>query len=227
MGSQEKIEKLQRAQWLRAAILGANDGLLSTTSLMIGVAAAKQDRQSILLSGFAGAIAGACSMAVGEFVSVSTQRDIEKSTNNIIIPNTNVHHETKLEISDISNTPGRSPFMKVLAEDTKRSVVEAQVEEEEEVLPNPYKASAASALSFLCGSMPPLASALFITQNVIRIVVIAVVASITLAFFGGFGAYLGGSPVKVSGMRVLLGGWIAMAITYGLLIPFEQVGDSD
>ncbi|GLT26944.1 hypothetical protein SLA2020_019790 [Shorea laevis] len=73
----KRIQWLQRAQWLRAAILGANDGLLSTTSLMLGVGAAKEDRQSIILSGLGGALAGACSMAVGEFVSVSTQRDIE------------------------------------------------------------------------------------------------------------------------------------------------------
>ncbi|XP_031401105.1 vacuolar iron transporter homolog 4-like [Punica granatum] len=73
-----RSEALQRAQWLRAAILGANDGLLSTTSLMLGVGAAREDRQSMVLSGLAGALAGALSMAVGEFVSVSTQRDIEE-----------------------------------------------------------------------------------------------------------------------------------------------------
>lgn len=69
-----KVQRLRRAQWLRAAILGANDGLLSTTSLMLGVGAAKEDRRSMVLSGLAGAVAGACSMAVGEFVSVSTQK---------------------------------------------------------------------------------------------------------------------------------------------------------
>lgn len=71
-------EVFRRAQWLRAAILGANDGLLSTTSLMLGVGAAKESKQVMVLSGVAGAVAGALSMAVGEFVSVSTQRDIEK-----------------------------------------------------------------------------------------------------------------------------------------------------
>ncbi|KAF2312535.1 hypothetical protein GH714_034994 [Hevea brasiliensis] len=75
----QRAKRLQRAQWLRAAILGASDGLLSTTSLMLGVGAAEEDGQSMILSGLAGAFAGACSMAVGEFVSVSTQRDIEKA----------------------------------------------------------------------------------------------------------------------------------------------------
>lgn len=84
-GRSEALQK--RAQWLRAAILGANDGLLSTTSLMLGVGAARDDRQSMVLSGLAGALAGALSMAVGEFVSVSTQRDIERVNNNdFLIP---------------------------------------------------------------------------------------------------------------------------------------------
>ncbi|KAL2536483.1 putative membrane protein [Forsythia ovata] len=75
------IELIERGQWLRAAILGANDGLLSTTSLMLGVGAAKEDKWLMIISGLAGAVAGACSMAVGEFVSVSTQRDIELQAN--------------------------------------------------------------------------------------------------------------------------------------------------
>ncbi|KAL2482351.1 putative membrane protein [Forsythia ovata] len=75
------IELIERGQWLRAAILGANDGLLSTTSLMLGVGAAKEDKWLMIISGLAGAVAGACSMAVGEFVSVSTQRDIELHAN--------------------------------------------------------------------------------------------------------------------------------------------------
>ncbi|KAK9064968.1 hypothetical protein SSX86_016351 [Deinandra increscens subsp. villosa] len=76
-----RVERLQRAQWLRAAILGANDGLLSTTSLMMGVGAAREGQWFMILSGIAGAVAGACSTAVGEFVSVSTQRDIELVVN--------------------------------------------------------------------------------------------------------------------------------------------------
>ncbi|XP_022741830.1 vacuolar iron transporter homolog 5-like [Durio zibethinus] len=185
------MEREQRAQWLRATILGANDGLLSTTSLMLGIGAAKDDRRSMILSGLAGALAGACSMAVGEFVSVSTQRDIEQAASACCTSKT--------------DTVG------ILMQDHHK----------EKGLPNPYKAAAASALAFLCGSVVPLASAAFIAQNVIRIVVIAVVTSIALAFFGCFGAYLGGLPVSMSAARVVVGGWIAMAITYGLLKPFD------
>ncbi|KAI9386055.1 hypothetical protein POPTR_011G146100v4, partial [Populus trichocarpa] len=180
-----KVQRLRRAQWPRAAILGANDGLLSTTSLMLGVGAAKEDRRYMVLSGLAGAVAGACSMAVGEFVSVSTQKDIEKET--------------------------------VIQEDGKRSPEILREDDGEEVLTNPYKAAVASGVSFLIGSCVPSLSAVLVAQNVVRIVVIAVVASIALAFFGGFGAYLGGSPIRISAVRILLGGWIAMAITFGLL----------
>ncbi|XP_039158506.1 vacuolar iron transporter homolog 5-like [Eucalyptus grandis] len=178
-------ELLQRAQWLRAAILGANDGLLSTTSLMLGVGAARDDRRSMVFSGIAGALAGALSMAVGEFVSVSTQREIEQAN----------------------------------LEKRQEAICE------EEALPNPYKAAAASALAFLCGSLFPLLPAIFVAQHTLRVVFVVVVASIALALFGGVGAHLGGSPVKVSAARVLVGGWIAMGITYGLLKPFDKDDD--
>lgn len=101
--AQEKVlQGLQRAQWLGAAILGANDGLLSTASMMLGIGAAKDDQESMIISGIAGALAGACSMAVGEFVSVTltTQRDIEKST----------IHKT------CSDEPNRSPFVNLASE---------------------------------------------------------------------------------------------------------------
>lgn len=119
-------------------------------------------------------------------------------------------------------SPGRSPVMKVIQEDGKRSPEILREDDGEEVLTNPYKAAVASGVSFLIGSCVPSLSAVLVAQNVVRIVVIAVVASIALAFFGGFGAYLGGSPIRISAVRILLGGWIAMAITYGLLKPFDK-----
>ncbi|XP_068649242.1 vacuolar iron transporter homolog 4-like [Aristolochia californica] len=176
-------DRVQRGQWLRAAILGANDGLLSTTSLMLGIGAAKKDRQSMVLSGLAGAVAGACSMAVGEFVSVSTQRDIEK----------------------MANQRGNKQM--------------------EEILPNPFKAAVASGFAFLLGSLVPLLSAAFVRTYRTRILMLPLVTSIALAAFGGVGASLGGSPVRVSALRVLIGGWIAMAITYGLLKPLQDHDD--
>ncbi|KAI8020593.1 hypothetical protein LOK49_LG04G01404 [Camellia lanceoleosa] len=128
-----RLKRLQRAQWLRAAILGANDGLLSTTSLMLGVGAAKEDQHSMILSGLAGAVAGACSMAVGEFVSVSTQRDIEKET--LCHPSKTEQHgeenggEIKLHITTgpngttvIDTNPGRTSTCKKMACDVEQSL---------------------------------------------------------------------------------------------------------
>ncbi|GMI94025.1 hypothetical protein like AT3G43660 [Hibiscus trionum] len=209
---------VQRAQWIRAAILGANDGLLSTASLMLGVGAANDERRSMILSGLAGALAGACSMAVGEFVSVSTQRDIEKALKTDITAHQDdvEKHEimSPVIILDPNLPQGLSPIEKV--------VTLVQDDDKENTLPNPYKAASASALAFLCGSVVPLLSAALIEQHVIRIVVIAVVSSIALLVFGCFGAYIGGSPVRVLAARVMFGGWIAMAITYGLLKPFDK-----
>lgn len=230
-------ERIQRGQWIRAAILGANDGLLSTTSLMLGVGAAKEDRRSMVLSGLAGALAGACSMAVGEFVSVSTQRDIQKATTS-----TNCERVMKLDITSVKETklhetepklptifsPGRSPMMKVVIEDAKTFPSSSELRDDlQEVLPNPFKAAAASALAFLCGSFVPLLPAILFARYIVRIVVIAMVTSLALVLFGGFGAHLGGSPVRVSAVRVLVGGWIAMGVTYGLLKPFDSEGRND
>ncbi|TXG50157.1 hypothetical protein EZV62_026032 [Acer yangbiense] len=251
----EHRRMVQRSQWIRAAILGANDGLLSTTSLMLGVGAAKEDRRSMVLSGLAGALAGAFSMAVGEFVSVSTQRDIERSinfTSNVQIPDpvagpTTSVNETALAMSNVASTniftakltndlnekmsplffsPGRSPIMKVITEDaktnTKKLSSPRKENEDQEVFPNPFKAAVASAMAFLCGSFVPLLPALLFTRYIIRMVVIVIVTTIALAVFGGFGAHLGSSPIRISAARVVVGGWIAMGITYGLLKPFDR-----
>ncbi|KAB2634241.1 vacuolar iron transporter 4-like [Pyrus ussuriensis x Pyrus communis] len=174
-----KTEQAQRAQWLRAALLGASGGLLSTTSLMLGVGAAKVDRWTMILSGIAGAVAGACSMAVGEFVSVSTRR-----------------------------------YRKDFSFKTEH--------EGEESLPSPHKAASASALAFLCGSLVPLLSAVFIPQNTIRIAVVVMVASIALAFFGGVGARMGGSPAMPYAFRVLVGGWLPWQSLTACFMPYEK-----
>ncbi|KAG6735247.1 hypothetical protein POTOM_062210 [Populus tomentosa] len=234
----QKVQRLRRAQWLRAAILGANDGLLSITSLMLGVGAAKEDSRSMVLSGLAGALAGACSMAVGEFVSVSTQRDIERETVrdfsskndgkdspgiglDVTATLASMNGEAKLDdspgnmqfakliseptqrrspsmIHEPKLPPGMSPAMKIIQEDAKKSAEIMLEDDREEVLTNPYKASIASGLSFLIGSCVPLLSAMHVAQNVVSTVMIPVVASVALAFFGGLGAYLGGPPVRIS-----------------------------
>ncbi|KAF8405611.1 hypothetical protein HHK36_010518 [Tetracentron sinense] len=245
----QRAERVQRAQWLRAAILGANDGLLSTTSLMLGVGAAKEDRRSMVLSGISGAIAGACSMAVGEFISVSTQRDIEKmgvsdseaqlhgvkliinSSTATASPITNSSSRLSELTSSLPMSPAASRRISELSNSAAaRSPMMRVITEDEKskareeiILPNPVKAAAASALAFLCGSLVPLVSAFLVNDDKARIYVLALATSIALALFGGIGAHLGGSPaVGVSAARVLFGGWAAMAITFALLKPFDN-----
>ncbi|CAI8617865.1 unnamed protein product [Vicia faba] len=179
------IDYFQRAQWLRAAMLGANDGLITVASLMIGVGAIKEDISVMLLAGFAGLVAGACSMAIGEFVSVYTQYDIEVA-------------QMKRE-REANNTNG---------------VVNDESAEREK-LPNPFQAALASALAFSVGAVMPLLAAAFIKDHRIRMSAVAAVVSMALLVFGGIGALVGKTPVMRSCVRVLIGGWMAMAITFG------------
>uniref|UniRef100_A0A7N0T7V2 Vacuolar iron transporter n=1 Tax=Kalanchoe fedtschenkoi TaxID=63787 RepID=A0A7N0T7V2_KALFE len=235
----DDIDQLERAQWLRAAILGANDGLLSTASLMLGVAAAKESKSAMMLGGLSGALAGACSMAVGEFVSVSTQRDIElkamksisrqkftNGTNGIssLVPSPTPSHI--MSPSPARNVhPVLSPVMQVI-EDDHYSMKSKDNDEFIRTLPSPVKAAVASAMSFLFGSCVPLFSTMLVSNDSLRAVVVAVVTSLALAIFGAVGARLGGSPMRVSALRVLIGGWVAMGVTYGLLKPFDNIDDN-
>lgn len=175
-----------RAQWLRAAVLGANDGLVSVASLMIGVGAVNQTAKAMLVSGLAGLVAGACSMAIGEFVSVYAQYDIEVA---------------QMERESLES--GGSEAGK-----------------EKEGLPNPLMAAGASALAFGLGAVLPLLAGGFIRSWGARVGVVCAVSSLGLAGFGAAGAVLGGANVSKSALRVLLGGWLAMLVTYGVLRLF-------
>ncbi|KAK2383603.1 hypothetical protein P8452_38701 [Trifolium repens] len=182
---ESNIDYFQRAQWLRAAMLGANDGLITVASLMIGIGAIKEDISVMLLAGFAGLIAGACSMAIGEFVSVYTQYDIEIAQ---------IKREREIEIANNNND---------------------EESNEKEKLPNPFQAALASALAFSIGALMPLLAAAFIKNHNIRMGVVAAVVSFALLVFGSVGALIGKTPVMRSCVRVLIGGWMAMAITFG------------
>ncbi|KAI4296305.1 hypothetical protein L6164_036273 [Bauhinia variegata] len=177
----------KRAQWLRAAVLGANDGLLSTASLMMGVGAVRQDVKTMILTGVAGLVAGACSMAIGEFVSVYSQYDIELS-------------QMKREGHD-------------------------QDQSQKEKLPNPLHAALASALAFALGAVVPLLGAAFIKDYKVRLGVVVAVVSLALLVFGALGAMLGKAPLVKSSLRVLIGGWLAMGVTFGLTKCVGYVGE--
>ncbi|KAL3746301.1 hypothetical protein ACJRO7_015282 [Eucalyptus globulus] len=188
-GPEVEFDYSKRSQWLRAAVLGANDGLVSTASLMMGVGSVKQDMKAMILTGFAGLVAGACSMAIGEFVSVYSQLDIESA-------------QMKRD---------------------KEGAADGQMDKEgdgdngeEESLPNPLQAASASALSFSVGAMVPLLAASFIRSYRARLGAMIVAATIALMAFRWIGAVLGKAPVLRSSLRVLIGAWLAMAITFGL-----------
>ncbi|KAH0731941.1 hypothetical protein KY289_003129 [Solanum tuberosum] len=172
------VDYSKRAQWLRAAVLGANDGLLSTSSLMMGIGAIHQDSKSMILTGIAGLVAGACSMAIGEFVSVYSQYDIEMSQ---------IKRENAIEL----------------------------FEEKKKKLPSPLQAAGASAFAFAIGAIVPLLGAAFVKDYHVRLGVVVGVVSLALLGFGGLSAYLGNSPLVKSSLRVLIGGWLAMGITFG------------
>lgn len=175
----EIVDYSKRAQWLRAAVLGANDGLLSTSSLMMGIGAIHQDSKSMILTGIAGLVAGACSMAIGEFVSVYSQYDIEMSQ---------IKRENAIE----------------------------SLEEKKKKLPSPLQAAGASALAFAIGAIVPLLGAVFAKDYYVRLGVVVGAVSLALLGFGGLSAYLGKAPLVKSSLRVLIGGWLAMGITFGL-----------
>uniref|UniRef100_A0ACD5URZ4 Uncharacterized protein n=1 Tax=Avena sativa TaxID=4498 RepID=A0ACD5URZ4_AVESA len=172
------VDYMARAQWLRAAVLGANDGLVSVASLMIGVSAVNENGKTVLLSGLAGLVAGACSMAIGEFVSVYTQYDIE--------------------VSQI-----------------KRGARDKQKGKKD--LPSPTRAALASALAFAVGGLVPLLAGGFVRAHLARVCAVCAATTVGLAGFGASGGYLGGASMARSGFRVLVGGWLAMAVTYGVL----------
>jgi vacuolar iron transporter family protein len=181
--SDETIDYMQRSQWLRASVLGANDGLVSVASLMIGVGAASTTAKAMLVSGLAGLVAGACSMAIGEFVSVYAQYDIEM---------------TLIEQGEMNDG-----------------------EENKEPLANPLQAAGASALAFAIGGLLPLLAGAFIESFAARLSVVCGVSTIGLAVFGAVGAFLGGAKPYKGALRVLIGGWLAMLITYGILKLFS------
>ncbi|XP_059311255.1 vacuolar iron transporter homolog 4-like [Lycium ferocissimum] len=183
---EEDSDYFQRAQWLRAATLGATDGLVTTASLMMGVGAVQKDINAMILIGFAALFAGACSMAIGEFVSVYSQLDIELAQ---------IKRETNIRAQNHEQQEG---------------------EDKKEGLPNPFLAAIASAVAFSLGGIIPIVAAGFIPNHKVRMSVVVAVVSLALFVFGGVGAVLGKSPAVRSCARVLIGGWMAMAITFGL-----------
>lgn len=209
-----------RSGWLRAAVLGANDGLVSTASLILGVASAGASRGSVITAGIAGLAAGAMSMAAGEYVSVSSQRDSERADL--------AREERELaddpvgeldELTDIYEGRGLSaPLARQVAEELSRGdALAAHARDElgitEYAAARPLQAAVASALSFAVGAAIPLIAVLPPYGAAARIWVTVLVTMLGLIALGAAGAILGKAPVLRASARVLLWGVAAMAVT--------------
>ena len=211
-----------RLNWLRAGILGANDGIVSIAALVVGVAAATSDPGPILIAGTAGIIAGSLSMALGEFVSVSSQRDSEASLIKRERQELEEQPEAELqELAELYQQRGLSASTAALVaqELTEHDAVAAHLEAElginELELTNPWHAAISSALAFLAGSILPMV-AIVLGPESIRIPLTFAASLLALGITGGVGAYLGQSPILRPVFRVMGGGALALVISWGI-----------
>ncbi len=211
-----------RIGWLRAAVLGANDGLLSTSSLMVGVAAAATAPSQLLLTGVAGIAAGAMSMAAGEYVSVSSQSDAENA--DLKREKRELRSDPEHEKRELTAIYMDRGLPKPLASDvvevlTAHDALAAHARDElgitETSKAKPVQAALASAASFTIGGLPPLMTVL-LAPSALALWEIAVVAIVTLVALGTAGARAGGAPVMPAVVRVVIWGSIAMAVSAGV-----------
>jgi vacuolar iron transporter family protein len=211
-----------RSNWLRAAVLGANDGILSTSSLVLGVAASGASRSAIVTAGVAGLVAGAGSMAAGEYVSVSSQRDTEDADLRLEARELAEDPEGELaELTAIYEARGLHSelALQVATELMEKDALEAHARDElglpEDRRARPLQAAGASALSFAVGAVLPLL-AIGLFGSSLRIAACVVVTILALGGLGTLGARLGGAPEIPALMRVVFWGAVAMAATAGI-----------
>jgi VIT1/CCC1 family predicted Fe2+/Mn2+ transporter len=217
--SHHEIHRSHRIGWLRAAVLGANDGIISTASLMIGVAAANASISNILVAGTAGVVAGAMSMAAGEYVSVSTQSDTENADLELEKKSlaNDFEFETQ-ELAEIYQSRGLdAPLARKVAEQLmQHDALGAHAREEigiqEIIRAKPIQAAFFSAASFSLGATLPLLTA-WATPAKYLMPVIALSSLILLMLLGGLAAKVGGASVKVGALRVGFWGLLAMGLT--------------
>jgi VIT1/CCC1 family predicted Fe2+/Mn2+ transporter len=208
-----------RANWLRAAVLGANDGILSTSSLVLGVAASGASRSAIVTAGVAGLVAGAGSMAAGEYVSVSSQRDTEFA--DLRLEERELASDPKGELDELAGIYEQRGLPSALAAEVAEALsahdpLEAHARDElglpEDRRARPLQAAGASALSFSVGAVLPLL-AIGTFGSGVRVLACIVVTLLALAGLGALGARLGGAPEPRAVARVVFWGAVAMGAT--------------
>ena len=218
-----------RIGWLRAAVLGANDGIVSTASLVVGVAAANSTASDILVAGVAGLVAGAMSMAAGEYVSVSSQADTEKADLDRERKELAADGEAeRIELAAIYASRGVEPSLarqvaeQLMAHDALTAHARDELGISDLSTARPVQAAFASAGTFAVGAVLPLVSVL-LTPSARLIPVVIATSILFLALLGGFGAHAGGAPVVKGAVRVTFWGAIAMALTAGVGALFGAV----
>jgi VIT1/CCC1 family predicted Fe2+/Mn2+ transporter len=216
---QAEMHRSGRVGWLRAAVLGSDDAIVSTASLMIGVAAASATKSAVLVAGVAGLVAGAMSMAVGEYVSVSSQRDAEQA--DIGLETQELASEPEAELQELALIYVKRGLVKDLAlkvaeqlsaHDRLGAHMRDELGIDQTSLARPLQAAWISAASFASFAIVPIV-ALLVSPAAWRIPVIAVFSLVSLASLGAFGGHLGGAPLGRAALRVTIGGALAMTVT--------------
>src|SRR5512146_2391853 len=211
-----------RLNWLRAAVLGANDGIVSVAGIVIGVAGATTSRGPIFTAGLAGLVAGAVSMALGEYVSVSSQRDSERAQmaqekrELATSPEAELTELTALyEAKGLSAATARTVAAELTSHNALAAHLEAELHIDPAGIPNPLHAAGASAMSFVAGALLPML-AIMLPPASWRVPVTYVAVLIALGLTGALSARLGGSDVRRAVLRVVVGGALGLAFTYGI-----------
>ncbi|MGH8396746.1 MAG: VIT1/CCC1 transporter family protein [Gammaproteobacteria bacterium] len=216
------VHKSHRAGWLRAAVLGANDGIVSISSLIIGVAAAHAARNYILLAGLAGLVAGAMSMAAGEYVSVSSQSDMEQA--DLALESKSLAENPEFERNELakiyesrglSSGLARQVAEQLMAHDALSAHARDDIGITESGRPRPVQAALSSLVTFAIGAALPLLLAWLIPLAQL-ITFVAVFSLVLLVVLGGIAAKAGGAPMMKAAIRVTFWGALAMVLTAGI-----------
>lgn len=226
----KELHRTQRTGWLRAAVLGANDGVVSTASLLLGVAAANAGHSSILAAGVSGLVAGAVAMAAGEYVSVSSQADTEAA--DLALEREGLAADDAFEHEELAAIYVGRGLDAALARQVAQQLMDfdalgAHARDElgisENLKARPLQAAFASAASYITGAAMPLIAAALLPEALLRYGV-AGVSLVVLALLGALAARAGGAKVGVGALRVLIWGTIAMALTTSAGLLFGALG---
>lgn len=212
----------RRLNWLRAGVLGANDGIVSVAALVVGVAGATTDTPALILAGLAGLVGGAVSMALGEYVSVSSQRDSERAL--IATEERELREMPDVELEELtdlyrqrglSDETARKVAEELTARDALRAHLEVELHIDRDDLVSPWQAAASSAIAFTLGALLPFL-AIILPPPEWRVAVTVSAVLVALAVTGTVSAILGGSSPLRAVIRLVVGGALALAATYAI-----------